>query len=130
MSYTGIITLTEAEQAVFSGSADEGPTPFGNACEYLSVYWRQGADQESYAFHIRGEKLHTRFARQARSNEVDWRCTLQAARAWRVRRAGPLQRPEGQVNCRRVPSQSGCSCMRLYFTFIEQFKQGRVCIPS
>ncbi|KAE8325485.1 hypothetical protein BDV39DRAFT_178523 [Aspergillus sergii] len=30
LNYTGVVTLTPAEQAVFAGTASEGSTPFGN----------------------------------------------------------------------------------------------------
>ncbi|KAJ1713764.1 hypothetical protein COH20_007895 [Aspergillus flavus] len=35
LNYTGVVTLTPAEQAVFAGTASEGSTPFGNICEYI-----------------------------------------------------------------------------------------------
>ncbi|OOO09200.1 UPF0311 domain-containing protein [Aspergillus oryzae] len=36
LNYTGVVTLTPAEQAVFAGTASEGSTPFGNICEYIT----------------------------------------------------------------------------------------------
>ncbi|CEN62402.1 hypothetical protein ASPCAL09037 [Aspergillus calidoustus] len=36
INYTGVITLTEAEAAVFTGKAAEGSTPFGNSFIHLT----------------------------------------------------------------------------------------------
>ncbi|PLB43763.1 hypothetical protein P170DRAFT_441211 [Aspergillus steynii IBT 23096] len=36
VNYTGIVTLSAAVQAVFSGSADEGSTPFGDAFTHFT----------------------------------------------------------------------------------------------
>ncbi|KAL3438162.1 hypothetical protein BDV09DRAFT_161012 [Aspergillus tetrazonus] len=37
VNYTGVVTLSEAEQKVLSGTAEEGSTPFGNSFTHLTV---------------------------------------------------------------------------------------------
>ncbi|KAL4899025.1 hypothetical protein BDW74DRAFT_184133 [Aspergillus multicolor] len=43
VNYTGVITITEAEQKVLSGTADEGSTPWGNS--FTHVTFETGDDR-------------------------------------------------------------------------------------
>ncbi|KAM0117302.1 hypothetical protein ACP6JC_006072 [Aspergillus fumigatus] len=36
MNYTGVVTMGPAEQAVFSGNAEDGATPFGNSFTHFT----------------------------------------------------------------------------------------------
>jgi hypothetical protein len=36
MNYTGVVTMGPAEQAVFSGKAEDGATPFGNSFTHFT----------------------------------------------------------------------------------------------
>lgn len=36
VSYTGVVAVTPAEQAVLGGTAADGATPWGNSCKYLN----------------------------------------------------------------------------------------------